>query len=69
MPATKPFRSGTWARTLLGMHQVGADPLGHELAGESRPKNAQRVGIPALLGAAAMLRAGSMPSTGTPASR
>ena len=43
MPATKSFRSGIWASTLLADEQVGPAALGDELVGELRPKNSASV--------------------------
>ncbi len=68
MPPTNPFRSGTWAITLLAM-MTSAGPCSARIRrATSRSKNSSSVGTPAAMAALAWVGAGSTPSTGTPAS-
>ena len=66
MPATKLFRSGTWARTLLPMIRSAMVPSPASFDASSAPKNSVSVGMPLSTATSATLRAGSMPSTGMP---
>ena len=67
MPATKSFRSGTWASTLFADDQVGAALLGDDLLrASSQPKNATRVRTPSRTATSATFAAGSTPRTGMP---
>ena len=66
MPATKSFRSGTWASTLLPTSRSAAPAFGDELAGELAAEELDERRHAPLLGARATLAAGSMPSAGMP---
>ena len=66
MPATKSFRSGTWASTLLAAIRSARRPSATSSRASSTPKNRVTVGTPRSSAAAATFTAGSMPSTGTP---
>ena len=66
-PATKSFRSGTCASTLLPSNQIGLFAFGLPARGpSSRPKNLTSVGTPFFTATSATLAAGSMPRTGIP---
>ena len=64
-PATKSFKAGTWASTLLPTSRSAETPRPASSSALRFEKNAHSVGMPACRAASAMLAAGSMPSTGT----
>ena len=65
-PATKSFRSGTCARTLLPTIRLARLPSSTELCAVSRPKKSTSVGTPRSSAASATLAAGSIPRIGMP---
>ncbi len=68
-PSTTPLRSGTCASTLLAWMTSARLPSSTRRRASSSPKNSTSVGMPRSASAtAAMLAAGSIPRTGTPAS-
>ena len=69
MPATKSFRSGTWASTLLPTMRSALPYVSTTSSATAVPKNRTRVGMPSATATAATLAAGSIPSTRTPRSR
>ena len=68
MPSTKSWRSGTCASTLLPMSRSAPVPSATSSDAVATPKKRIRVGIPIAFAASATFAAGSIPSTGTPAS-
>ncbi len=64
MPATKSFRSGTWARTLFPSSKSACLPWARSSRAVLTPKNFTRVETPLSTATAATFAAGSIPSTG-----
>ena len=66
MPRTKPLSVGDVGEHVVGEEHVGPLPLAASRSARAAPKNSSTVLTPFSRATSAMLRAGSMPSTGMP---